>query len=410
MKKRFLHLTGLLIIICLFVTALSCAGRTGGQTPSDPSDASTGAPAEAPTPTPDLSSFDYSEKTLDTDALAGKYKLQGRCPIVSYKPPKQDGKISALALDYSACSVEFRAFCEGDVTAEIYTAPTDIGGSNLYLNVYIDGVRNSSRADFCLKGRKVNTVTLASGLERGLHTFKIERQTEAERGLIYINSITLSGELTDAPENAKLFIEFIGDSITTGYGNLYPDLTEGEKDSNQASNVYQDGTKTYAYITAANLGADYSIVAQQGIGVTSGYYAHTMLGTYTKTCYQCNHKDEWGFDRKADAVVINLGTNDYTMSTRDKLTPEEMQKGFEDFCSLVREKNPESKIVWVYGMMNQGAEEYIRAALEASGGESAGFYFVKLESNGDGGNGHPSAAAHEANAEILTKALKDILG
>lgn len=404
MKKTALRLISILIMICMSISLISCSSGSA-EAPKAPQTASA-----APEPTPDISSFDYSAKTYDVNALEGKYKLQGRCPVVSYKPPRTDGEINAIALDYTAASISFNAYCEGDVTAEIYTAPTSIGGTKLYLNVYVDGVKNASRADFRLSGRKLNTITLAEGLERGFHTFVIERQTEAERGLIYLNSISINGEMYDKPADSELFIEFIGDSITTGYGNLYPDLTEGEQDANQASNVYQDGTKTYAYITAKNLGADYSIVAQQGIGATKGYYAHTMLGTYEDTCYQCDHNDKWSFERKPDIVVINLGTNDYTMATRDQLTMEEMQRGFEDFCSLVREKNPDAKILWAYGMMNEGAEEYIRAALETAGGEAAGFYFVKLESNRDGGNGHPSAAAHESNAAILTEAIKNIMG
>lgn len=186
-------------------------------------------------------------------------------------------------------------------------------------------------------------------------------------------------------------------------------MTEGEKDTNAASNVYQDGTKTYAYLTAAKLGADYSIVAQQGIGAVCGYYPHTMLETYEDTCYQCGHKQKWDFERKADVVVINLGTNDRTMVAAGKTTLAEIQNGFTSFCLLVREKYPAAKIIWAYGMMDQSAEPQIKAALTAAGGEAAGFYYVSLISDGSGGNGHPSANAHEANAEILTDAIKKVI-
>ena len=395
MKKRILSL---LTIACTAVLLTSCTSAAPAASPASSSPSG-----------PDPALFDYTAKTYGIASFEGKYKVQGRCPVISYTPPKADEALEALALDYSCSSFSFNAYCEGDVTAEIYTAPTAIGGDMLYLNVYVDGVRNASRPEYKLTGKKVHTLTIASDLERGLHTFVIERQTEAERGLLYLNSVSLCGELYEPPGQSSLFIEFIGDSITTGYGNLYPDLTEGEQNPNPASNVYQDGTRTYAYLTAQKLGADYSIIAQQGIGISSGYYPHTMLGTYKYTCYQCDHRQPWDFERKADLVVINLGTNDRTMVSAGKTTLEKIQKGFEQFCLLVREKYPDAKILWAYGMMEQSAETQIKAALSAAGGEEAGFYYVKLASDGSGGNGHPSAAAHEENAEILTEAIKKII-
>lgn len=392
------------IAICLFIVSSLILLPTACTNPDTPP-----VNPETASPLPDPNRFDYTAKTYDISSFDGKYKVQGRCPIVSYQPPNAKEEIEALALDYSCAAFSFNAYCEGDVTAEIYTAPTAIGGNKLYLNVSVDGVKNDSRKDYRLSGRKNHTVTMASGLKKGLHTFVIERQTEAERGLIYLNSVSINGEIYNPPSLNDLYIEFIGDSITTGYGNLYPDMTEGEKDTNAASNVYQDGTKTYAYLTAAKLGADYSIVAQQGIGAVCGYYPHTMLETYEDTCYQCGHKQKWDFERKADVVVINLGTNDRTMVAAGKTTLAEIQNGFTSFCLLVREKYPAAKIIWAYGMMDQSAEPQIKAALTAAGGEAAGFYYVSLISDGSGGNGHPSANAHEANAEILTDAIKKVI-
>lgn len=407
----------MVVVWTVLLTVSLCACGSGGRTSPSPGGETpeiSGTDGGTATETPGIPTVppdtDYSEKTFTVADLAGKYKVQGRTTVISYKMPKATEKTDAIALDYSAASVAFNAFCEGTVSLSLYTALTAIGGNNLYLNVYVDGVLQGSRQDFRLTGTKVHTVAIAENLERGYHTFLIERQTEAERGNLYLNSVTLCGELAEKPADKPLFMEIIGDSITAGYGNLYPDLADGEKDSNPASNVYEDGTRTYAYLAAKALDADYSIVAQQGIGVVSGYYPHTMLKTYTNTCYQCGRRQEWGFERRADIVVINLGTNDHTMVRNGKITEEEAREGFRDFCLLVREKNPDAKIFWAYGMMDTSAGEWVQAALESVGGEEAGFYFVSLTSNGEGGNGHPSAAAHAENAEILVKAIREKLG
>ena len=60
-------------------------------------------------------------------------------------------------------------------------------------------------------------------------------------------------------------IEFIGDSITAGYG------VDDEVKEHGFSTATEDVTKTYAYKTAAALQADYSIVAYSGHGIISGY-------------------------------------------------------------------------------------------------------------------------------------------
>ena len=54
--------------------------------------------------------------------------------------------------------------------------------------------------------------------------------------MIYIDSVRMSGEFAPKPSDHEIFIEFIGDSITTGYGNLYPNDADGEKGTNAAFN------------------------------------------------------------------------------------------------------------------------------------------------------------------------------
>jgi hypothetical protein len=238
----------------------------------------------------------------------------------------------------------------------------------------------------------------------------VERQNEAENGDLYLTGLSFGGEFDVKPMNSNLFIEVIGDSITTGYRNLYPNNTGGAKDpyKNPRSTYYQDGTRAYACLAMKELGADYSIVAQQGIGASVGWQAHTMLATYEMTCYQRGRKTDWGFERKADIVVINLGTNDISCGKADNA---KLQKGFEDMIDLVRKHNPEAKIVWAYGAMDVAAIPLIEATATAKGGEQAGIYTcTNFVQNGEGGIGHPVVSAHETNAEILASKIKEILG
>ena len=407
--KKFLTVILIIAMVCTITAACSNGGTAKTDATEAPSEQATEVPTEEPTRVP----VDYTEKTYDAAAVFAAAKVQGRTTLADYTISKKLGDARGIALDYTAAAVEFTAYCEGTVTMELYTKATAIGGNKMYINVLVDGVSQAEkRTDFLFKSAKVNTVTLAENLERGFHTFLIERQTEAERGVMYINSVTLTGELGEKPADKALFIEIIGDSITTGYGNLWPDNVDGEKrDSEPSYNMYVDGTRTYGVLAAKALDADYSVVAQQGIGCLVGYYSHTMSGTYTNTCYQCGRTEEWSFGRTADVVVINLGTNDWTFYSgkATKLTQEELRKGFCDFIMLVKGKNPGAKVLWCYGMMNTGCEDIIKGALEDAGGEAAGCYYQRMSADGSGGNGHPNLEAHIKNAEILENRLREIL-
>ena len=181
--------------------------------------------------------------------LAGKYKTQGRATIIN----------DILMVDYSASGIEFSALCEGDVSLT-FSATKLIDGDEggCYFTVIVDGVAKAR--DFChITAIGETTVTLAENLTYGKHTFEIYRQTEIERALIGIKSINLSGEFLDAPQYNDTYIEFIGDSISTAYGNL---TTAGSSVTYYSYPKYQDVTQGYAYLTARALNADWSIVAQ----------------------------------------------------------------------------------------------------------------------------------------------------
>ncbi len=411
MKNLWKTITAVVLAVLISFCLLSCNNDKPVEPAGDTSLPEASATVE-PTPevTPvNIDGFDYSEKVIGAEDLFAKCKTQGRTIVTEYAMKKNDTPSTGIALDYSAAAIEFNAYCEGTAAAVIRMKSTGIGGARLYISVYVDGVQVGSRADYRLTKTKATDVVLAENLERGLHNFRIERQSEAERGVIYIDGLKISGELAERPADSKYFIEFIGDSITTGYGNLYPDQSEGEKGANAAANEYVDGTRTYAVLSAKAVGADYSVVAQQGIGIVKGWYEHTMLQKYTETCYQCDRHEDWTFPRKADVVVINLGTNDASFYGAGQVSLDKVKKGIRDFLDLVKEKNPDAKILWVYGMMDRFLGTYVEEAIKEKGGANAGYYFLWLNQNGSGGNGHPSLQAHIDNSKILEAKLREIL-
>ena len=409
-----------LLLLVVIVSCFACGGETettptviptegASQMPeetilptlmptSKPTQVSTNAPTQAPA----------KPVTYDADALYKASKTQGRVGIYDYKNKrKQDRR--GISLDYTASSIQFTADCEGNVSLKVdaYTAG-GITAPYIFMNIYVDGKMLESRKACGFS--KETDIVIAEGLKKGTHTFLIERQNEAEKGMFYVNSVTLTGTLGKKPANSKVYIEFIGDSITTGYGNLYPDnIGDAKPFKDAASSCYQDGTRAWAYLTAKKLGADYSIVAQQGIGASVGWQPHTMIQTYTQTCYQTGRTQAWNFSRQPDLIVINLGTND--LGVPHTTGKEAVQKGFVDLLKLVRSKNPNAKILWVYGAMDTSGAPVVEAAIKEAGGSSKGFYaYTKLVPNGEGGIGHPVVSAHEKNAGLVAAEIKRLFG
>lgn len=387
---------GILLISLCVILAVSFLGCTGNETPVSSENPAT--PEITSTPEPEI---DYVEREYDAETLFQHVKVQGRTTLQK----------KGIAIDWTAASIEFICYCEGNVEFGISATVTPVGGSNKqYLNVYVDGENvGKTRGDYAVT-QSTKKITIKD-LSKGRHVIKIERQNESERGNLYINKVTLTGEIIDKPEDNKYFIEFIGDSITTAYGNLYQNLADDKKVTTKEPSFdeYQDGTRSYACLTAKALGVDYSIVAQQGLGCNAGYYPHTMNDVYEKICYQTNRKDDWSFERKADIVVIAMGTNDNTFITNGTTTHEKVEKSFEELIDMVRANNPNAKIVWLVGMFYDGVTSDVQTAVSAKGGEASNIYIKEIKMDRNGGNGHPSLASHEATAEILTEYLKTLL-
>lgn len=416
-KRKMKPITRSLGLIALSMTLLlsACgngekskeAGKTGaaGNTAAP---AAASATAAQPTLTVPIEEVDFTERTLSVQELLNCAKIQGRTKILDTRIPGYSDKQNVLTLEHTADSIEFNLVCQGKVTAELCTL-LNASLKPVYFTVYVDGVKQKTRADWKFGGNETHNVTLAENLEAGAHSFRLVRQNESERGRVFFKSVTFCGEMGSKPAPGALRIEFVGDSITAGYSNLFPNLTEDTEKGAEPDNVYEDGTQAYAYLTAERLHADYSIVAQQGIGVMPGFLQYTMRDMYDKFCYQLGRRDVWDFADKADVVVINLGTNDAYFMGEKKFTEKQLQAACEELLHMVRKNQPDAVVIWAYGMMHSDAVSVIKAALDACGGEASGYYFVALEREQSGGYGHPGVPGHLRNSEILSEAIQKLV-
>ena len=120
-------------------------------------------------------------------------------------------------------------------------------------------------------------------------------------------------------------------------------------------------TKSYAYLTAQNLGADYSAVCFSGYGVYSGYTVNGKINSedivplyYDKSCFLYGGRETlWNFNEfQSDIVVINLGTNDASFCSKSLSGRQEFTRMYAEFIRQVRYYNPYAYIICMLGDMN----------------------------------------------------------
>lgn len=348
-----------------------------------------------------------NETTFTITELEGRYKTQGRTALVN----------GDLMLEWSASGMVFTADCSGDVKITLNATRLKTEAHHgIYFTVFVDGkmqyedariptnnsadvwTSNSTNYPFHITQKGESEFTIAKNLKSGKHTFEIYKQTEAINTTFGIRSITLKGEITAPPNNNALYIEVVGDSIAAGLGNI---STGG-----QNAPLYQDATRGWPYLAAKALSADFSVLAQSGITATdnigwSGASSVTMPDVYPKTMYYSDKRTEHDFARKPDIIVVCLGTNDVWTYEKCGATTITVESGFKNMLSLLREKNPEAKIIWVHGMMVNTADSLIASAVKDMGGSEKGFYTLALPKNVVGGQGHPSLSAQTLYANSL---------
>lgn len=302
----------------------------------------------------------------------------------------------------TGAGIAFYAECDGDITLKVTAKPAKF--ESVFLAVFVDGEMTRVEFKSAVNRKDTQELTIAENLDAGKHLIEIVRETEETYGSCVFEELVLNGTIAPV-ENKSMLIEFIGDSMTAGYAS-YPE-TDENKSLSVEHPAREAGVNTYAYLTAQKLNADFSAVCASGYGVVKGWNGDrvTLSKMYDYAGYYHNKKEDgkWAFDRTADVVVINLGTNDNSRGTK----PAEMEKGAKELMEQVREHNPDAAVVWVTGLMGDVFVDDVQAAIDALGGAEKGFYFATLPKGTSGGAGHPSLEEHETAAEALVKFLKD---
>ena len=279
------------------------------------------------------------------------------------------------------------------------------------------------------RGERDSVVTLATALPEGRHLVRLMYIIEGYEFFPEFWGFVLDKgrQLIDAPVLPSRKIEFIGNSITCGYGN------EGLKKEEHFDYATENHYYSYASITARNLEAQHWVVARSGIGAYRNYDGpktgnpeSCMPIQYEYTGYawkpelrkeQTFLREKWDFSRyQPDVVCINLGTNDLSTPNYDL---DLLKQSYQKFLKMVRQHNPKAKIVLLTGSMlynqelqiaKQLLDEITAKAQKAGDKEVYRFDMAPIDNNAFYGNDwHPNVYQDEKMANELTAYLRKLM-
>ncbi len=263
-----------------------------------------------------------------------------------------------------------------------------------------------------------SVVTVAAALAKGEHQVKLMYVIEGLFRAPEFHGFVLDkgAKLVETPALPERKIEFIGNSITCGYG----------VESIEKTDPFEDETEnhwlTYANIVSDSLNAQHTSISRSGIGVYRNYNgpktgdAENILWHYEYTLFD-KHAEKWDFTKyQPQLVCINLGTNDLSTSNYDIRLYE---KNYRQFLKVVRSKYPVAKIVLLTGpMLGEKENSEQKTVLDKictdanKKGDKQVYRFdftFQTGGLGYGASGHPGKLQHQKMASELLPFLRKLM-
>lgn len=349
---------------------------------------------------------------------------------ISYKPTEENVKLlgrtayidDVLYCGLSGTGVEFTfkgTECSITVKGDSGSTNSSNSDNQARIGIYVNGERIID--DMVDKSEEIYSVINSETEVEA--TISLVKLSEAANSTIGIAEIKAKGEAIKPTASKDMLVEFIGDSITCGYGVDDPDK------NHHFSTKTEDVTKAYGYLTAQKLDADYSMVSLSGYGIISGYSGdgkkvavQTLPQYYDKLGYSWSangsfspSKVDWDFSkRQPDVIVVNLGTNDDSYTKDKKELQEEFSAAYTEFIKQIREKNPNAKILCILGVMGDRLYPYVEEAVKRYTDETGETNVFSLRlapqsaKDGYGADWHPSETTHGKVADAVMQEIKKI--
>ncbi|MGD9991657.1 MAG: GDSL-type esterase/lipase family protein [Salinivirgaceae bacterium] len=252
-----------------------------------------------------------------------------------------------LAPRFYAAGTGFRVKFSGTYCQVLLNDQVRYGTYHNYIQVLIDGVPTRMQTT-----DKMNTLELAKDLPDGEHTLMIFKDTEAGIGYLELAGFRCD-ELLEPDPLPEQRIEFIGNSITCGYGADDSQIACNAAEWYDQHNAY----RSYGPEVARRLNAQWMLTSVSGIGMIHSCcdITYEMPDIY-HSVNMTTGDYPWDFTRyQADVVTICLGQND---GVQDSV---KFCSAYVNFIETVRTKYPQAQIVCLTSPM---ADNYLFSALD----------------------------------------------
>lgn len=294
-----------------------------------------------------------------------------------------------------------------------------------YISVFLDGSEEPYKK-LCVHDGELVCLFSADTTEH--HRIRMVKLNENFRTCVGIRGFQMDGELLPFRKDQKDIIEFIGDSITCGFGNDTADI------SHEYESAEEDGWMTHGAIAARKLGLEPRYISVSGISIENvppmpGFYCMRDLYPYADRVIQEKLAKARGteeplrsFDfrgNQARYVVLNLGTNDanqiYFRPDKDQAELD-FEHNYEKFVREIRAFNgPDTVIICALGCMDYYLYDKIAMIAEKIRRETGDERIFTLKYNkmmnvgpDAGGCLHPSIHRHKLMAEDLVRKIREI--
>jgi lysophospholipase L1-like esterase len=281
------------------------------------------------------------------------------------------------------------------------SATLEDGGQNQF-DVIVDG----EAQPLLSPTSGASTYVLAQGLADAEHDLVLARRTEGFFGVTRFAGFE-GATLVATPARSRR-IEFIGDSITAGYGVLGDSATCPFTADTEAE------THAWGALVAADLGAAHTAIAYSGIGVYRDYGGKTtdQMPVRFERTFADDPGTAWDFAWTPQVVVVNLGTNDFAGGDPGQAYTD----AYVSFVAGLRAHYPDAWILIAHSPMIDGANrDLLRARLDAvvaASGTKVGFVDIaaQLASDGYGCDYHPNEITARKMADVTAAKIREVTG
>lgn len=326
-------------------------------------------------------------------------------------------------LNYSCTSLEFDCISQ-KVSVRLWTDGAN--GEEIFkarMAVFINEEEKPSKR-FMLEDEEKDYILYESEQPQKVH-IKLMKLSEAAFAKVAVKRFDIEGEILPLELQPKVHkIEFIGDSITCGYG------IEGIWNKDTFTTHQEDPWKAYAAKSARYFDAEFHLISWSGIGIISSWtdtgelnsdWVMPMIYPYTDRGLEntLNHAayERWDFKKFVpDCIVINLGTNDASYTKSDVERIHTFGKKYYEFLKVIRDNNPQAMIICTLGVMGQDLfpeinKQVAKFSLEQRDHNIIAMPFeMQEEKDGIGADWHPSEKSHNKMVAALTETISGVMG